>query len=218
MLKRKREDNPTEEQSQQRKNSRRKGFLLKEGKKVTVYWAPSDIWAPAIIDKRVHTGIVIKWLSDGTTTLILDAFVNTVIKNFEPAPEPLATSGDSLNERLKMEQKKEAREKNKKAEKRTGAGTQNEKTCVPGAGIEKEEEEEEEEEDIHYQGVSKNGNGFSARIRIDCKNQCLGTFDTRKEAAIAWDRVAIQAGHPTSKLNFLGTCSLSWTHLCIQSC
>ena len=33
--------------------------------------------------------------------------------------------------------------------------------------------------------------------------QSLGTFDTPKEAAQAYDRAAIQAGRPTSKLNFL---------------
>ena len=31
----------------------------------------------------------------------------------------------------------------------------------------------------------------------------LGTFDTSKEAAKAYDRAAIQAGRPTSDLNFL---------------
>jgi len=35
---------------------------------------------PGIIHQRVRTGIVVKWLSDGTTTLILDAFVDAVIR------------------------------------------------------------------------------------------------------------------------------------------
>ena len=92
MLKRKRDPDPTEEQSSsQRKNPRRTGFL--KGKQVSVYWAPSDIWAPAIIDKQVRTGIIVKWLSDDTTTLILDAFVDAVIHKRiipEPAPKPAA--------------------------------------------------------------------------------------------------------------------------------
>ena len=59
MLKRKRDPVPTDKQ---RRNPRRMGLL--KGKQVSVYWAPSDIWAPAIVDKRVRTGIIIKWLSD----------------------------------------------------------------------------------------------------------------------------------------------------------
>jgi len=57
--------------------------------------------------------------------------------------------------------------------------------------------------DVKYQGVSKKGKKFQAYIRIDGKIHHPGTFDTPKEAAEAYDRAAIQAGHPTSKLNFL---------------
>ena len=49
----------------------------------------------------------------------------------------------------------------------------------------------------------KNKKKFTARIKIDGKKQNHGTFDTSKEAAQAYDRAAIQAGRPTSKLNFL---------------
>ena len=53
-------------------------------------------------------------------------------------------------------------------------------------------------------GVIKRGSGrFQARITIDGKYQSVGMFDTPKEAAQAYDRAAIQAGRPTSKLNFL---------------
>ena len=45
-------------------------------------------------------------------------------------------------------------------------------------------------------------NRFAAKIRIDGKNQHLGTFDTAKEGAIAWDFAAIQAKRPKSHLNF----------------
>ena len=56
---------------------------------------------------------------------------------------------------------------------------------------------------IGYRGVvSKRGNRFAAKIRIDGKNQHLGTFDTAKEGAIAWDFAAIQAKRPKSDLNF----------------
>ena len=56
---------------------------------------------------------------------------------------------------------------------------------------------------VKYKGVAKSGNKFRAIIRIDGKNYYHGTFDTPKEAAQAYDRAAIQAGRPTSKLNFL---------------
>ena len=73
---------------------------------------------------------------------------------------------------------------------------------------EKEKEEEQEEEDrskkkVKFKGVCKMRNRFQARVRIDGKQQYIGTFETPKEAAEAYDLAAIQAGHPTSKLNFL---------------
>ena len=57
--------------------------------------------------------------------------------------------------------------------------------------------------EVKYKGVSKRGKRYRAKIRIDGKMQALGTFDTPKEAAQAHDCAHIQAGHPTSKLNFL---------------
>ena len=60
-----------------------------------------------------------------------------------------------------------------------------------------------EEEGAKYKGVYKNGKRFQAQIRIDGKIQHLGTFDTPKEAAEAYDLAAIEAGRPTSNLNFL---------------
>ena len=58
--------------------------------------------------------------------------------------------------------------------------------------------------DVKYKGVTKIGKKFNARIWIGRKKgQSLGSFDTPKEAAQAYDRAAIQAGRPTSKLNFL---------------
>ena len=56
---------------------------------------------------------------------------------------------------------------------------------------------------VKYKGVDKSGNRFEARIRIDGRKQHIGTFDTSKEAAQAYDRAAIQVGRPTSTLNFL---------------
>ena len=56
---------------------------------------------------------------------------------------------------------------------------------------------------VKFKGVQKNGKKFNAYICIDRKRQGLGSFDIPKEAAKAYDRAAIQAGRPTSKLNFL---------------
>ena len=57
--------------------------------------------------------------------------------------------------------------------------------------------------DVKFKGVQKQGKRFRAYINIDGKMQNLDLFDTPKEAAQAYDRAAIQAGRPTSKLNFL---------------
>ena len=210
MLKRKRDPDPTEEQlSSQRKNPRRTGFL--KGKQVSVYWAPSDIWAPAIIDKRVRTGVIIKWLSDGTTTLILDAFVDDVIHQQsipeEPTPEPAAAAKDSWaknevmkereNERLRMEQEKQVSLS-------AAVVAESPPTKVSKVSTYKPQKKKlKANNTIGFRGVSKVGNRFQARIRIEGHRKTLGTFDTSKEAAQAYDHAAIQAGHPTSKLNFL---------------
>ena len=67
----------------------------------------------------------------------------------------------------------------------------------------KRKKEDGSKGEVKFKGVVKSGKRFYAQIRIDVKKQNLGTFDTRKEAAQAYDRAAIQAGRPTSKLNFL---------------
>ena len=54
-----------------------------------------------------------------------------------------------------------------------------------------------------FRGVCKNKkNRFQAQLKMNGKFQYLGTFDTAKEAAIAWDLAAIQGNRPTSELNF----------------
>ena len=55
---------------------------------------------------------------------------------------------------------------------------------------------------IGYRGVCKNGNRFAARIYIGSRKQHLGLFGTTKEAAIAFDRAAMNARRPMSDLNF----------------
>ena len=55
-----------------------------------------------------------------------------------------------------------------------------------------------------YKGVTKSGERFRAKIRIDGKQQqqSLGTFDTAKKAARAYDRATMQAGRPLTNLNY----------------
>ena len=67
----------------------------------------------------------------------------------------------------------------------------------------KRKKEDASKKKVKYQGVTKRGERYQAQITVDGKSQGIGTFDTPKEAAQAYDRAAIQAGRPTSKLNFL---------------
>ena len=56
--------------------------------------------------------------------------------------------------------------------------------------------------EVKFKGVEKRGERFRAKIRIDGKYQQLGTFDTAKKAARAYDRAAMQAGRPSTTLNY----------------
>ena len=67
-----------------------------------------------------------------------------------------------------------------------------------------EEEEDGSKNKIKYKGVTKTKSGkYKAQLKIDGKMHYPGRFDTAKEAAQAYDYAVIQAGRPTSKLNFL---------------
>ena len=62
--------------------------------------------------------------------------------------------------------------------------------------------EDGSKKEVKFKGVEKMGERFRARIFIDGKLQGLGMFDTAKNAVRAYDRAAMQAGRPSSKLNF----------------
>ena len=53
-----------------------------------------------------------------------------------------------------------------------------------------------------FTGVNKKGKKFTASIYIGGRTKYLGTFDTTKEAAIAYDLAAIGLKRPKSSLNF----------------
>ena len=53
-----------------------------------------------------------------------------------------------------------------------------------------------------YNGVCKRRERFSAQICVDGKRRSLGTYDTPKEAALAYDRAVVQHKLSSSKLNF----------------
>jgi len=55
---------------------------------------------------------------------------------------------------------------------------------------------------VGYRGVYKSGKNFVARILIDSKRANLGTYDSAKEAAIAYDRAVLKTNKSTTLLNF----------------
>ena len=74
----------------------------------------------------------------------------------------------------------------------------------------KRKEEDGSKKEVKYKGVQKSGKRFMANIMIDSKKQYLGTFDTRKKAARAYDRAAMQAGRPPTKLNYQDKVPMSY--------
>ena len=60
---------------------------------------------------------------------------------------------------------------------------------------------------VGYRGIQKRvmiggKHSFRAQIMIGGKHKQIGTYDTAKEAAIAYDRAILKASRPTSLLNF----------------
>ena len=57
---------------------------------------------------------------------------------------------------------------------------------------------------VGYRGISKHGKNYRASITSGSKQQNIGTYDTAKEAAIAYDFAVLKANRSTSLLNFPG--------------
>ena len=67
----------------------------------------------------------------------------------------------------------------------------------------KDKDDGSSKDKVKYTGVYQSGKKFVTKIYTEGKLHYQGTFDTAKKAAKAYDRAAIQAGRPTSKLNFV---------------
>ena len=52
-----------------------------------------------------------------------------------------------------------------------------------------------------YTGVSKSGERFLARIRINNKQKYLGRYDTPKEAAVAYSMIVLSSNTIYQKIN-----------------
>jgi hypothetical protein len=93
-----------EHSSSQRK--KRMDFLL-PSTKVSAYWEQSNAWYPAIIDKNVPNGIVVKWLSDGTTTVVPKAFVRQIDEEEEEEEDEEEENEEEKNEEEEDEEEEE---------------------------------------------------------------------------------------------------------------
>ena len=56
---------------------------------------------------------------------------------------------------------------------------------------------------VGYRGVYKTASlKYQVRITVDSQKINIGTYETAKEAAVAWDRAVLKSSRSTSLLNF----------------
>jgi hypothetical protein len=54
-----------------------------------------------------------------------------------------------------------------------------------------------------FRGVQELPSGrYQAKIQVDGKRKCLGTYNTAKKAARAYDQAILKYNHSTAELNF----------------
>lgn len=77
--------------------------------------------------------------------------------------------------------------------------------CTQGQNLKNQHKWQKKKNGVKYKGVSKTNNGrFVARIFNEGKNEFLGVFDTQKEAAVAYDKKAIELHGDFASVNFGG--------------
>jgi len=113
---------------------------------------------------------------------------------FDQHPPPICESSTPFNRRCHFHLRVIQQQRHKNAVKLNF-----ERRAMPKR---KRKKEDGSKKEVKFKGVKKSGKRFRAVFYIDSKEINIGTFDTAKKAARAYDRAAMQAGRPPTKLNY----------------